>query len=172
MQDGHAVVAQTLRGLDAFDVLLLHNPDRTGYTSEVVWDGLDALRDERFVLAVSVGVDGLVDPDGPAGLLPAAAAARLAEAGVRFAFTGNGLADMGEFLPAVRRAVDAGLARDRALPAVEIGDLLAIGKCGGYAYSRASAFNQRERPAEVLVDGSEVRLIRRREQPDDFLRGQ
>ena len=32
-------------GVDAFDLLLLHNPDRTGYTSPVVWDGMAALRD-------------------------------------------------------------------------------------------------------------------------------
>jgi aryl-alcohol dehydrogenase-like predicted oxidoreductase len=32
-------------GADAFDLLLLHNPDRTGYTSEVVWNGLEALRE-------------------------------------------------------------------------------------------------------------------------------
>ena len=32
-------------GIDAFDLLLLHNPDRTGYTSESVWNGMAALRD-------------------------------------------------------------------------------------------------------------------------------
>jgi len=32
-------------GLQRFDLLLLHNPDRTGYTSEAVWDGMAALRD-------------------------------------------------------------------------------------------------------------------------------
>jgi aryl-alcohol dehydrogenase-like predicted oxidoreductase len=32
-------------GIDSFDLLLLHNPDRTGYTSEIVWDGMAALRD-------------------------------------------------------------------------------------------------------------------------------
>jgi len=32
-------------GADAFDVLLLHNPDRIGYTSSAVWDGMAALRD-------------------------------------------------------------------------------------------------------------------------------
>jgi aryl-alcohol dehydrogenase-like predicted oxidoreductase len=37
-----------------FDLLLLHNPDRTGYTSEAVWDGMAALRDEG--LARSIGV--------------------------------------------------------------------------------------------------------------------
>ncbi|MEA2368513.1 MAG: hypothetical protein QOH38_1231 [Thermoleophilaceae bacterium] len=31
-------------GADAFDLLLLHNPDRTGYTSPAVWDGMEALR--------------------------------------------------------------------------------------------------------------------------------
>ncbi len=33
-------------GTDRFDLLLLHNPDRTGYTSEAVWEGLAAVRDE------------------------------------------------------------------------------------------------------------------------------
>jgi aryl-alcohol dehydrogenase-like predicted oxidoreductase len=32
-------------GADAFDLLLLHNPDRTGYTSAAVWSGMAALRD-------------------------------------------------------------------------------------------------------------------------------
>jgi aryl-alcohol dehydrogenase-like predicted oxidoreductase len=41
-------------GTDAFDVLLLHNPDRTGYTSEVVWDALEAVRAEG--LTASLGV--------------------------------------------------------------------------------------------------------------------
>jgi aryl-alcohol dehydrogenase-like predicted oxidoreductase len=31
-------------GVDRFDLLLLHNPDRIGYTSEAVWDGMAALR--------------------------------------------------------------------------------------------------------------------------------
>ncbi len=41
-------------GQDRFDLLLLHNPDRTGYESEEVWKGMDALRDAG--LADSVGV--------------------------------------------------------------------------------------------------------------------
>src|SRR5271154_7537030 len=32
-------------GIDQFDVLLLHNPDRIGYASETVWAGMAALRD-------------------------------------------------------------------------------------------------------------------------------
>ena len=41
-------------GADAFDLLLLHNPDRTGYTSEAVWDALEAVRADG--LAGSLGV--------------------------------------------------------------------------------------------------------------------
>jgi aryl-alcohol dehydrogenase-like predicted oxidoreductase len=41
-------------GVDSFDLLLLHNPDRTGYTSEAVWDAMAALREDG--LAGSIGV--------------------------------------------------------------------------------------------------------------------
>ena len=41
-------------GADRFDVLLLHNPDRTGYTSEAVWDGLAALRRDGLTDALGV----------------------------------------------------------------------------------------------------------------------
>jgi len=41
-------------GIDAFDLLLLHNPDRTGYTSPTVWEALGAVRDDG--LAGSLGV--------------------------------------------------------------------------------------------------------------------
>ena len=41
-------------GVDSFDLLLLHNPDRTGFESAEVWDALRELRDEG--LAGSLGV--------------------------------------------------------------------------------------------------------------------
>src|SRR6201999_3760147 len=41
-------------GAERFDLLLLHNPDRTGYTSEAVWDGMAALREAG--LAQRIGV--------------------------------------------------------------------------------------------------------------------
>src|SRR3954466_1063191 len=41
-------------GVDAFDVLLLHNPDRTGYTSEAVWDALEAVRQAGLTRALGV----------------------------------------------------------------------------------------------------------------------
>jgi aryl-alcohol dehydrogenase-like predicted oxidoreductase len=41
-------------GLDAFDLLLLHNPDRTGYTSEAVWRGMAALREAGLTRMIGV----------------------------------------------------------------------------------------------------------------------
>jgi aryl-alcohol dehydrogenase-like predicted oxidoreductase len=41
-------------GVDAFDLLLLHNPDRTGYTSEAVWEGMAALRDTGLTRMIGV----------------------------------------------------------------------------------------------------------------------
>jgi aryl-alcohol dehydrogenase-like predicted oxidoreductase len=41
-------------GADAFDVLLLHNPDRTGYTSAAVWEGMAALRDAGMTRMLGV----------------------------------------------------------------------------------------------------------------------
>jgi aryl-alcohol dehydrogenase-like predicted oxidoreductase len=41
-------------GASSFDLLLLHNPDRTGYTSEAVWDGMAALREAG--LAEQIGI--------------------------------------------------------------------------------------------------------------------
>jgi aryl-alcohol dehydrogenase-like predicted oxidoreductase len=41
-------------GVESFDLLLLHNPDRVGYTSDAVWDGMAALRESG--LAGQIGV--------------------------------------------------------------------------------------------------------------------
>ena len=59
------------------------------------------------------------------------------------------------------------LGRDRTL-AVQPGERLAVLSAGAYCMSMASNYNTRGRAAEVLVDGSQARLIRRREQPRDL----
>lgn len=55
------------------------------------------------------------------------------------------------------------LGRARDLPRCQRGDLLAILAVGAYGASMASNYNSRRRPAEVLVDGEQIRLVRRRE---------
>jgi diaminopimelate decarboxylase len=61
-------------------------------------------------------------------------------------------------------------ARDRMLPRVEEGDLLAILDVGAYGMMLASNYNSRPKPAEVLVSGKSFKVIRRRESVRDLLR--
>jgi diaminopimelate decarboxylase len=61
------------------------------------------------------------------------------------------------------------LGRDRQL-AVQAGDRLAVLSAGAYCMSMASNYNSRPRAAEVLVDGRQARLIRRREQTSELWR--
>jgi diaminopimelate decarboxylase len=61
-------------------------------------------------------------------------------------------------------------ARERTLPAVDEGELLAILDAGAYGMALASNYNTRARAAEVLVDGKSAKLIRRRETSADQIR--
>ncbi len=61
-------------------------------------------------------------------------------------------------------------AHDRLLPELRPGDLVAILDAGAYGSSLSSNYNTRTRPAEVLVTGRSVTLIRRRETMKDLLR--
>jgi diaminopimelate decarboxylase len=62
------------------------------------------------------------------------------------------------------------LAKDRRLPPVQRGDLLATFSAGAYGMAMSSNYNSRLRAAEVLVDGTTDRLIRRRENYEDLVR--
>lgn len=91
-----------------------------------------------------------------------------------------------EVIPVVQRDVEAVtadvvgpvcetgdfLARDRRMPAVEPGDLLAVCTAGAYGFVQASNYNARPRAAEVLVEGSKAKLIRERERYEDLIRGE
>ena len=55
------------------------------------------------------------------------------------------------------------LAKDRLLPEVRQGELLAVYSAGAYGFTMSSNYNTRPRAAEILVDGEEVIVARRRE---------
>ena len=63
------------------------------------------------------------------------------------------------------------LGRDRLLTLAP-GDLLALRTAGAYAFSMASNYNGRPRPAEVMVDGDRLHVVRRRETCRDLYRGE
>jgi diaminopimelate decarboxylase len=61
------------------------------------------------------------------------------------------------------------IGRDRSLPALSVGDLIAIRDAGAYGSSMASNYNRRPLPAEVVVDAGRWRITRRRQTLDDML---
>jgi diaminopimelate decarboxylase len=63
-------------------------------------------------------------------------------------------------------------ARDRELPVVNEGDLLAILDAGAYGMALSSNYNTRPRAAEVLVSGRSAKVIRRRETISDLMRAE
>jgi diaminopimelate decarboxylase len=64
------------------------------------------------------------------------------------------------------------LAKDRKLPALERGDVLAFLDAGAYGFSMASQYNGQPRPAEVLVSRCDAELTRRTEDYSALLAGQ
>jgi diaminopimelate decarboxylase len=63
-------------------------------------------------------------------------------------------------------------ARDRDMPDVQPGDLLAVLTTGAYGFVLSSNYNTRPRPAEVLVNGAEAELIRERETVEGLMAGE
>jgi diaminopimelate decarboxylase len=64
------------------------------------------------------------------------------------------------------------LAKDRAMPEVKTGDLLAVMSAGAYGFVMASNYNSRPRVPEILVRGREIHVIRERESLADLVRGE
>ena len=63
-------------------------------------------------------------------------------------------------------------AQDREMPELRAGDLLAVMSAGAYGFVMASNYNSRPLPAEALVRGNKVALIRKRQTIDDLIRNE
>src|SRR6202790_932477 len=135
---------------------------------------------------------------GPAGVLLTSVVYRKANDGKRFLVVDAAMNDLirpalygayHEIVPVIQNKGSAGksevtdivgpvcetgdfFARDRELPVVDEEDLLAILDTGAYGMVLASNYNTRPRPAEVLVSGKSVRVIRRREKMSDLTRAE
>ena len=64
------------------------------------------------------------------------------------------------------------LAKDRKLPLVEEGDLLAVLNAGAYGFSMSSQYNSRPRSAEVMIRQGKAVVVRQREQLSDLMSSQ
>jgi diaminopimelate decarboxylase len=83
----------------------------------------------------------------------------------------NGRSEVVDVVGPVCESTDV-LARGRKLPRVAEGDLLVLRTAGAYGMSMSSQYNGRPRAAEVLVEGSSFRVVRRRETYADLVRGE
>ncbi len=63
-------------------------------------------------------------------------------------------------------------AQNRLLPPLKAGDYLAVMNVGAYGFVLASNYNSRRRAPEILVDGEDCQLIRRRESFEDIIGGE
>jgi diaminopimelate decarboxylase len=59
----------------------------------------------------------------------------------------------------------------RLMDATQVGDVIGFCDAGAYGFSMGSHYNARLLPAEVLVEGGDVRVIRERQTLDDLIRG-
>ncbi len=77
----------------------------------------------------------------------------------------------GEVVDVVGPICESGdyLAKDRPLPVTQRGDLLAVFTAGAYGFAMSSNYNNRPRAAEVMVDGDNYKVIRRRETLEDLV---
>ncbi|MCI5147693.1 MAG: diaminopimelate decarboxylase, partial [Candidatus Electrothrix sp. AR3] len=78
-----------------------------------------------------------------------------------FGVVGGPICETGDFM-----------ARDRMMPEVQPGELLAVMSCGAYGFSMASTYNSRPKVAEVLVSDDQFQVIRQREGYEDLIRGE
>ena len=64
------------------------------------------------------------------------------------------------------------LAKDRKIPKVEPGELLAVMSAGAYGFTMSSNYNSRPRVAEVMADKNRFGVVRKREEYEDLIQGE
>ena len=64
------------------------------------------------------------------------------------------------------------LAKDRDLPHLSRGDLIAVMSAGAYGFTMASNYNSRPKPPEVLVDGQNYSVVIHRQSYEDLIAGE
>jgi diaminopimelate decarboxylase len=112
---------------------------------------------KKFV-GVDAGFNTLVRPTMYGSYHPILVANKLAKAGREFYDVVGPICESGDVL-----------AKDRQLPQVEEGDLLAVQNAGAYGFSMSSQYNSRPRAAEVMIRQGKDVLVRKREELGDLM---
>ncbi|MBI3990152.1 MAG: diaminopimelate decarboxylase, partial [candidate division NC10 bacterium] len=115
---------------------------------------------KNFVV-VDAGMNDLIRPTlygSYHGIIPVR---RKGEAGILTADVVGPICESGDFL-----------AKDRMLPEVRPGELLAVMSAGAYGHTMSSNYNARPRAPEILVKGDRFLVVRERETYEDLIRGE
>ncbi len=128
-----------------------------------------AMGANHFVL-VDAGFNDLMRPSmygshHGISLLPAAGSASAASRPLQASVVAGPLCESGD----VFTQGEGGVVLSRELPQAKVGDLLVFHDAGAYGASMSSNYNTRPLAAEVLVDGGQARLIRRRQTVQELL---
>jgi diaminopimelate decarboxylase len=115
---------------------------------------------KKFV-GVDAGFNTLVRPTMYGSYHPILVANKLSKVGKEFYDVVGPICESGDIL-----------AKDRQLPQVEEGDLLAVLNAGAYGFSMSSQYNSRPRAAEVMIRQGKDILVRKREELSDLMASQ
>ncbi|MBK8989122.1 MAG: diaminopimelate decarboxylase [Chloroflexi bacterium] len=116
---------------------------------------------EKHFTIVDAGMNDLIRPTLYSAYHPVQTVKQSADDSERITTTVVGpICETGDFL-----------AKERPLSAMQPGELLAVLQAGAYGFAMSSNYNGRVRPAEVLVDGAQFRVIRRRQEFAHLLDG-
>jgi diaminopimelate decarboxylase len=189
--DGHAIEYVDAGGGLGIAYEKANLPEFAEYVAEYAEALLKPLRGLKVHLLLEPGRSIV----GPAGALVTSVVYRKTNNSKRFLIVDAGMNDLlrpslysafHEIVPVTLRSSDDGaretadvvgpvcetgdfFARDRELPLVDEGELLAILDAGAYGMALTSNYNTRPRPAEVLVAGKSAKLVRRRETVKEML---
>lgn len=155
--------AALIQGLDGLAVVLILEPGRVMVgnagilVTEVLY--LKETEEKRFVV-VDGGMNDLIRP-ALYGSYQAVQPVVERKGEVIVADVVGPICESGDFF-----------AKDREIQRPERGDLLAVMSAGAYGFSMASTYNSRPRPPEILVDGQNFYVVRKREALEDLVSGE
>ena len=155
--------AAIIRGLEGLDVTLILEPGRVIVgNAGILLTEVQYLKEtetKKFVI-VDGGMNDLIRP-ALYGSYQAIQPVVQTNADKMIADVVGPICESGDFF-----------AKDREIARPRRGDLLAVMSAGAYGFTMASNYNSHPKPPEVLVDGDQYYVVRRRESMDDLINGE
>jgi diaminopimelate decarboxylase len=158
-----AALIQGLEGIELLDITLILEPGRVivGNAGILVTEVLYLKEtDEKKFVVVDGGMNDLIRP-ALYGSYQAIRPVLERKAETIVADVVGPICESGDFF-----------AKDREIPRPQEGDLLAVMSAGAYGFTMSSNYNSRPRAPEILVDGDNFHVVRKRESFEDLISGE